>query len=76
MEKTENSDYNVLVVDDDDLVRKLLTKFLQGIGYRVDVAEDGKSALERLGQLSYDLVLTDLQMPRLGGRELTRTYVS
>lgn len=70
MKKTENNDYSVLVVDDDDLVRKLLTKFLQGIGYRVDVAEDGESALERLGKISYDLVLTDLQMPRLGGREL------
>ncbi len=66
----ENSEYNILVVDDDDLVRKLLTKFLQGLGYRVNSADDGESALECLGKLSYDLVLTDLQMPRLGGREL------
>ena len=42
----ENNDYNILVVDDDDLVRKILAKFLRGIGYSVNVAEDGESALE------------------------------
>ena len=50
MINSENSDYSILVVDDDDLVRKLLTKFLQGIGYRVDVAEDGEGALDLLGR--------------------------
>ena len=70
MKNTENNDYSILVVDDDELVRKLLSRFLLGIGYRVDVAEDGEGALEQLGKMPYDLVLTDLQMPRLGGREL------
>lgn len=62
--------HKILVVDDDDLVRKLLKKFLTGLGYYVDTAEDGESALEFLSSFRYDLVLTDLQMPRLGGREL------
>jgi len=70
MKNIENNDYSILVVDDDELVRKLLSRFLLGIGYRVDVAEDGEGALEQLGKMPYDLVLTDLQMPRLGGREL------
>ncbi len=63
-------DQNILVVDDDPLVRKVLKKYIFGLGYNVDTAEDGKGALEMLKSYSYDLVLTDLQMPRLGGREL------
>jgi len=65
-----NSTSSVLVVDDDDLVRNVLKKYLTNLGYYVDTAEDGRSALEMLQTFSYDLVLTDLQMPRLGGREL------
>lgn len=61
---------SILVVDDDPLVRKVLKKYISGLGYSVETAEDGKGALEMLGSYIYDLVLTDLQMPRLGGREL------
>ncbi len=60
---------SILVVDDDPLVRKVLQKYLSNIGYNVETAEDGKGALEMLNSRQYDLVLTDLQMPRLGGRE-------
>jgi len=65
-----NSGQNILVVDDDSLVRKVLKRYISGLGYHVDVAEDGQGALEMLNSNRYDLVLTDLQMPRLGGREL------
>ncbi len=61
---------NILVVDDDPLVRKVLKKYLASHDYYVDTAEDGSGALDMLKTFSYDLVLTDLQMPRLGGREL------
>ncbi len=70
MNMENNNGHSILVVDDDELVRKILKKFLVGIGYYVDTAEDGEGALSMLGSFKYDLVLTDLQMPRLGGREL------
>lgn len=65
-----NRDQSILVVDDDLLVRKVLQKQLAAFGYNVETANDGSTALEMLKMASYDLVLTDLQMPRLGGREL------
>ncbi|HPJ33289.1 MAG TPA: response regulator, partial [Spirochaetota bacterium] len=68
-----NSAQSILVVDDDPLVRKVLKRYIAGLGYNVETAEDGKGALEMLGAGQYDLVLTDLQMPRLGGRELLST---
>jgi len=70
MNRLTSNGHNILVVDDDDLVRKILKKFLTGLGYYVDTAEDGESAQEFLRTSLYDLVLTDLEMPRLGGREL------
>jgi len=62
----------ILVVDDDVLVRKVLKKYISNLGYYVDTAEDGRGALDMLRSFSYDLVLTDLQMPRLGGIELLK----
>ncbi len=70
MNRDFNSDQNILVVDDDPLVRKVLQKQLIAFGYNVETANDGSTALDKLRVASYDLVLTDLQMPRLGGREL------
>lgn len=70
MENSYNTGQSILVVDDDPLVRRVLQKYISGLGYRVETAEDGRGALEMLNSCDYDLVLTDLQMPRLGGREL------
>jgi response regulator RpfG family c-di-GMP phosphodiesterase len=61
---------SILVVDDEHLVRKALTRYLEKMGYNVDAAEDGSVALVKLDEASYDLVLTDLKMPNLDGREL------
>ncbi len=68
----KNNGQSILVVDDDILVRKILKKYISSLGYYVDTAEDGRGALDMLGSFSYDLVLTDLQMPRLGGVELLK----
>ncbi len=69
---SKNNEQSILVVDDDILVRKVLKKYISNLGYYVDTAEDGRGALDMLGSFSYDLVLTDLQMPRLGGIELLK----
>ena len=57
----------VLVVDDEAAMRDLLKKTLALADYDVDVAPDGRAALERLRLFSYDLLITDLKMPGMDG---------
>ena len=60
----------VLVVDDEAGVRAGMKQLLEARGYTVSVAEDGVAALERMTELPPDVVITDLDMPRMGGMEL------
>jgi chemosensory pili system protein ChpA (sensor histidine kinase/response regulator) len=62
----------VLVVDDSLTVRRVTQRLLQREGYRVALAADGLQALERLAQEAPDLVLSDIEMPRMDGFELAR----
>ena len=62
----------VLFVDDNPAMLKLLTLLLSREGYTVQTATGGAEALEVLGCLMPDAVLTDLQMPRMNGLELTQ----
>jgi class 3 adenylate cyclase len=57
----------LLVVDDDRSGRELLTRRLERQGYEVATEADGESALRRLEEESFDLLLLDLEMPGLGG---------
>ena len=59
-----------LVVDDSRAIREAMTSMLGREGWIVDVAEDGARALQMTRQLRYDLIVTDLEMPELGGFEL------
>jgi len=59
----------VLVVDDDDDIRLLLEQLLQGAGYAVDTAQDGRAALRVFHANPCDLVILDLSMPELDGFE-------
>ena len=60
----------VLIVDDDDIVRESLSAVLQNRGFACEQAADGEQALQRLGEQEFDVVITDLEMPRLNGIEL------
>jgi DNA-binding NtrC family response regulator len=60
----------ILVVDDEELIRWSLGKYLESAGYSVDIVMNGREALERIEADEYDLVVTDLNMPELGGTEL------
>lgn len=62
----------VLVVDDAHIVREVQTRHLAAAGYEVRSAFDGVDALEQLESWPADLVLVDIEMPRMNGIELTR----
>lgn len=59
--------YRILVVDNDADTREGLRRILSREGYEADLGMDGIDALEKAARLEYDLVLTDLFMPRLDG---------
>jgi CheY-like chemotaxis protein len=58
---------HLLVVDDEADIAGLLRLLLEGAGYRVAVAGDGRAALRLLAESRYDLVLSDVMMPYLDG---------
>ena len=60
----------ILVVDDDEAVCKLHAAILTFDGYKVEMAEDGADALDRLAAGQFDLVFTDRQMPILDGERM------
>jgi len=62
----------VLVVDDEKFIRDIIADFLGMEGYIVCTAEDGSSALSELDRARYDMVISDLKMPRMGGLDLLR----
>lgn len=63
----------ILVVDDDQRDRQLLSGIISDLGYLCDTAEDGEDALEKLNASSYDVIISDLMMPKMDGFELLRT---
>ena len=65
----------ILLVEDNELNQEIAVEILQGAGFVVEVADDGKSAVERMAAAQpgqYDLILMDIQMPIMNGYEATR----
>ncbi len=62
----------LLIVDDDSSLREFLEIFLAKEGYKVDSADCGGKAIEKVRNGSYDLVITDVRMPGMDGVELLR----
>lgn len=67
---------SLLVVDDDPAIRTMLKAYFTKLGFAVDTADDGASALALLqsGDRSFDLILTDVRMPECSGPELVTRY--
>ncbi len=63
---------NVLIVDDDELTRRSMARLIATGPYRIGVASDGEAALAELMTHRYDIVITDVRMPELGGVDLLR----
>ncbi|MEX1128703.1 MAG: response regulator [Vicinamibacterales bacterium] len=62
----------ILVVDDEETVRELLSKTLALAEYEVDVAPEGRTAIDRMRIIPYDLLITDLRMPGVDGLTVIR----
>ena len=64
--------HSILAVDDSASMRQMVSFTLKSAGYNVVEAVDGQDALEKAGGRSFDLVLTDQNMPRMDGISLTK----
>ena len=65
-----DSQRNILVVDDESQITRVLRTVLSGQGYKVRTACDGEEALQVMQQWTPDLIITDLSMPNMDGLEL------
>jgi signal transduction histidine kinase/DNA-binding response OmpR family regulator len=72
--KQHRRDRPVLVVDDDVTVRQLLRRMLESEGYTVVEADNGRAALERLGEVAPSVTLLDLMMPEMDGFEFAAAF--
>ncbi|CAN5729666.1 response regulator [soil metagenome] len=68
--QVESEAARILVVDDERVIREILAEFLALEGYSVHTVEDGEKALTELRLRPYDLLITDLKMPRISGLQL------
>lgn len=71
-ETQQNDTAKVMIVDDSATIRRFVTFALRARGLQVLTAEDGQEALEKLALTPVDLVITDLNMPKLDGFGLVR----
>jgi two-component system chemotaxis sensor kinase CheA len=71
--KGKNKERRILVVEDAFSTRELEKSILETHGYLVDTAVDGLDALDRMVNNRYDLIVSDVEMPRMDGFELCRT---
>ncbi|MFA5746499.1 MAG: response regulator [Candidatus Paceibacterota bacterium] len=60
----------ILIIEDEDIMRNLLDKKLQAAGYQISTAKDGQEGFDLLKKESFDLVLSDIIMPKMGGFEV------
>ncbi|NPA83854.1 MAG: response regulator transcription factor [Epsilonproteobacteria bacterium] len=61
---------SILYVEDEEAIRNLLQEVFEDEFYRFDVAEDGIEGLKKFQRGQYDIIITDIEMPRLGGLDL------
>lgn len=66
----------ILIVDDEEVIRKFLKIHLNKLGYEVTEAEDGEKAIEKIGGGNFDLIICDVMMPNKNGWEVIKEVKS
>lgn len=74
LSESKKRSFRILLAEDNKINQKLALRILQNIGYKADLASDGREALDMLKASPYDLVLMDVQMPEMDGLTVTRKF--
>ncbi|HET9008914.1 MAG TPA: response regulator [Nitrosarchaeum sp.] len=74
--KTNASQLNILIIDDNEQITKMLTTFLELKNHNCTVANDGKQGLELIQEGKHDVVLLDLAMPEFDGYSVIKSLES
>ncbi len=69
----DRADIHILIIDDDDRIRDLLSRYLIKQGYRASAAANADKARQKMGGLKYDLLIIDIMMPGEDGLSLTKS---
>jgi two-component system chemotaxis sensor kinase CheA len=72
----EISGQKVLIAEDSITIRAMLRNFVENEGFDVTTASDGKDALDLIGKITFDIIVSDIEMPHMNGFELTREIKS
>lgn len=75
-EQVPRSSASILIIDDEETVRNLLSVSLSSLGYSVLALEGGREALEQRNLASFDLLLVDVKMPNMNGIEFMQTLTT
>ncbi len=70
MNNSGKEEMKILVADDEELIRWSLRRAFEAAGYTVDMAANGKEAIQKVEENNYDIVVTDLEMPELNGMKM------
>ena len=68
----QNRNCSILIVDDDSLNLQIIANMLKEEGYQTDLAKDGKTALKKIRENKFDLILLDIIMAEMDGYEVCR----
>ncbi len=62
--------YHILIIDDEPMILKLLSKILSHNNFKIDTASNGKKGAKMLDDFAYNLILTDIKMPGISGEQV------
>jgi len=71
-EKAQEKNYSILVIDDDETIRHLISAVLTDAGYNVSAVSNGEEALRKINEIPFEIVITDLKMQDMNGIEVLR----